>query len=186
MHFSSLFTILILAVGVLAEKHLYRIGNANHAVNNIREKDFGAPHEDGKHHPGMSEGHHLGLSTFANPADLRAKEKDKVWALHPSKIAEHNEKHPDHAFKLHDDGHHDSPPTSHHSISVAGPHDADKLHGHLNGLGWAKMTLQEAIAHHAHHNPHKRSLEPADQNTRPMNRVQMVHEAIQASKQATA
>ncbi|KAG8833403.1 hypothetical protein FRC17_010729 [Serendipita sp. 399] len=78
MHFSSLFTILILAVGVLAEKHLYRTGNASHAVTSIREKDFGAPHDDGKHHPGTHEGHHLGLSTFANPADLRAKEKDKV------------------------------------------------------------------------------------------------------------
>ncbi|KAG8807752.1 hypothetical protein FRC18_005391 [Serendipita sp. 400] len=189
MHFISLFTVLVLAVGVLAEKHLYRVGNASKAVAGtfLRPNDVGTPHADGKYHPGLDEhGNHLGISTYANPADLDADRKAKVWMLHPSKIVEHNKNHPDHAFTLHDDGHRSNPPHSHHTISPAGPHDADRLHGHFNGLGWAQMTLQEAIAHHARHNPHKRSVEPADQNARSLNRVQMVHEAIQASKRAAA
>ncbi|KAG8750411.1 hypothetical protein FRC14_000526 [Serendipita sp. 396] len=174
MYFSPAFvTLLLFAVGINAtgDKHLYRAGNASSAVGGkVREQDFGAP-KDGQYHPHPEEGKHQGLSTFADPKHLPGQPKH-VYAITPKKVE-------DAGFHVHDD----QKKNTHHTIALKQPHDADKLHGDLKNMGWEKMSHQGALDHHGQHRS-KRSLS-GEHDARPMNRVRMVHEAVQASKRET-
>ncbi|KAG8833402.1 hypothetical protein FRC17_010728 [Serendipita sp. 399] len=157
------------ASGINATKHLYRGGNASTPVNKIREQDFGKADADGNHHPGPA-GHPQGLSTFADPNHLPVNTKH-VHVTTPQKAQ-------DAGFHVHDD----QRANTHHTIAVSGPHPAATLQQDLHNIGWTKMNRDQAISHHAEHNT-KRSL-PEEHDSRPMNRVRMVHEAVQASKRA--